>query len=352
MNLSSLRKKVDGLDSRIVALLNQRAGLSLRIGKVKLKSQKGIYASDREKAVLTRLAKISRGPLNDKALGAIYREIMSASLSLEKPLIIAYLGPQATNTHFAALKKFGSSVHYQACNNISDVFSEVEKEACDYGVVPIENSIEGVVSHTLDMFMDSDLKICAQLLLEVSHNLLSRSPKEKIKKIYSNPQVFGQCRIWLETNLPRAELVEVTSTSKAAFIAAKEKGSACIASILAAQVYGLKILAKDIEDSPHNITRFLVIAKNDVGQTGDDKTSLMFSIKDRVGALHDMLVPFRKYKINLTKIESRPSKRKVWDYYFFVDLSGHRLDSKVEKALAELEDKCKYLKVLGSYPNI
>lgn len=352
MNLSSLRKKVDKLDSCIVALLNQRAGLSSKIGKVKIKSQKGIYSSDREKEVLTRLAKISRGPLNSKALEAIYREIMSASLSLEKPLTIAYLGPQATNTHFAALKKFGSSVNYHACDNISDIFNEVEKETCDYGVVPVENSIEGVVTHTLDMFMDSDLKICAQILLEVSHNLLSNSPKEKIKKIYSNPQVFGQCRIWLETNLPRAELVEVTSTSKAAQIAAKEKGAACIASILAAQVYGLKVVARDIEDSPHNITRFLVIAKDDVGQTGDDKTSLMFSIKDRVGALHDMLVPFRKYKINLTKIESRPSKRKAWDYYFFVDLTGHRLDKNVKKALAELEDKCKYLKVLGSYPNL
>jgi len=352
MSLSSLRKKVDNLDSRIVALLNQRAGLSRKIGRVKIKSRKGVYASNREKAVLTRLAKISRGPLNTKALEAIYCEIMSASLSLEKPITIAYLGPQATFTHQAAMKKFGSMVSYQSCNNISDIFNEVEKGTCDYGVVPIENSIEGVVTHTLDMFMDSDLKICAQIILEISHNLLSNSAKEKIRKIYSKLEVFGQCRIWLETNLPRAELVEVTSTSRAAQIAAKEKKSACIASILAAQVYGLKVVAKDIEDSPHNITRFLVIAKDDVGQTGDDKTSLMFSIKDKVGALHNMLVPFRKYNINLTKIESRPSKKKAWDYYFFVDLAGHRLDKNVKKALAELEDKCKYLKVLGSYPNV
>jgi chorismate mutase/prephenate dehydratase len=352
MNLASLRKKVDALDSHIVALLNQRAQISLKIGKLKLQLKKGIYAPDREKEILNRLAKLKKGPLSVEALGAIYREVMSASLSLEKALIIAYLGPQATNSHFAALKKFGSSVTYQACDNISDIFNEVEKENCDYGVVPIENSIEGVVSHTLDMFVDSDLKICAQLLLEVSHNLLSRTKKEKIKRIYSNPQVFGQCRIWLETNLPRAELIEVTSTSKAAQIAAKEKGSACIASILAAKVYGLQVIARDIEDSPHNITRFLVIAKNDVAQTGDDKTSIMFSIKDRVGALHDMLVPFRKYKINLTKIESRPSKKKAWDYYFFVDLVGHRLDKKVKKALTELEDRCKYLKILGSYPSI
>jgi len=352
MSLSNLRKKVNNIDSRIVELLNQRAGLSLKIGRLKLKEKKGIYSPDREKEVLARLVTINKGPLTAESLKYIYREIMSASLSLEKPLTIAYLGPRATNTHLAALKKFGSSVNYQACDNISDVFSEVEKDTSDYGVVPIENSNEGVVSHTLDMFMDSDLKICAQLLLEVSHNLLSNAPQGKIKKIYSNPQVFGQCRIWLETNLPKAELIEVSSTSRAAQIAAREKGAACIASILAAQVYGLKVVAKDIEDSPHNITRFLVIAKNDVGPTGEDKTSLMFSIKDRIGALHDMLVPFRKYKINLTKIESRPSKKRAWDYYFFVDLLGHRLDKKVRKALAELEDKCKYLKVLGSYPSI
>jgi chorismate mutase / prephenate dehydratase len=352
MNLASLRKKVDAIDGRVIELLNQRAQVSLKIGKVKLKAKKSVYSADREKKILTRLEGLNKGPLTVEAIEAIYREVMSASLSLEKPLAIGYLGPQATNSHLAALKKFGSSVGYQACDNISDIFSEVEKGNCDYGVVPIENSIEGVISHTLDMFMDSDLKICAQILLEVSHNLLSNTKKENIKRVYSNPNVFGQCRIWLETNLSGAELIEVASTSRAAQISSRQKHSACIASILAAKIYGLKVLARDIEDSPHNITRFLVIAQNDVAQTGDDKTSLMFSIKDRVGALHDMLVPFRKYKINLTKIESRPSKKKAWDYYFFVDLEGHRLDKRVKKALAELEDKCKYLKVLGSYPNI
>jgi chorismate mutase/prephenate dehydratase len=216
--------------------------------------------------------------------------------------------------------------------------------------VPIENTIEGAVSHTLDMFMDSDLKICAQVILDVSHNLLANCSKDKIRRIYSNPQVFGQCRIWLQENLPRVEKVEVSSTTRAAQIATKEKYSACIASNLAAKVYKLKVVARDIEDSPHNITRFLVISKIDVPGTGRDKTSAMFSIKDRVGALHDLLLPFKKYRINLTKIESRPSKKKAWDYYFFVDLEGHRDEPRVKGALLELENKCTFLKILGSYP--
>jgi chorismate mutase/prephenate dehydratase len=285
-----------------------------------------------------------------RSLEAIYREIMSVSLSLDRPPKIAYLGPEATFTHLAALKRFGSQVQYIACNSIADVFLEVERDTADYGVVPIENTIEGAVSHTLDMFMDSDLKICAQVILDVSHNLLANCSKDKIRRIYSNPQVFGQCRIWLQENLPRVEKVEVSSTTRAAQIATKEKYSACIASTLAAKVYKLKVVARDIEDSPHNITRFLVISKIDVPGTGRDKTSAMFSIKDRVGALHDMLLPFKKYRINLTKIESRPSKKKAWDYYFFVDLEGHRDESRVKRALLELENKCTFLKILGSYP--
>jgi chorismate mutase/prephenate dehydratase len=350
MSLKKLRKKIDKLDAQIIGLLNQRADITLEIGEIKSRQNKGVYSPEREKEIIQRIAKLNKGPLTVSALEAVYREIMSGSLALEKPLKIAYLGPQATFTNLAAIKKFGSQVEYLPCNTITDIFAEVEKQNADYGVVPIENSIEGAVSHTLDMFVDSDLKICAQIILEVSHNLLANCPKKSIKRIYSNPQVFGQCRIWLESNLPKAELVEVTSTTRAAQIAAKSKNSACIASILAAKQYGLKVIAKDIEDNPHNITRFLVIGQTDVAQSGEDRTSIMFSIKDRVGALHDMLVPFKKNKINLTKIESRPSKKKAWDYYFYVDLAGHRLDGKVKRALKELEDKCKYLKILGSYP--
>ena len=297
-----------------------------------------------------KITRQNKGPLANEALEAIYREVMSASLALEKPLVIAYLGPKATFSHLAALKKFGSSVGYLPCNTIGDVFAEVEKDTADYGVIPIENSIEGAISHTLDMLVDSDLKICSQFMLDISHNLLANCGKTNIRKIYSNPQVFGQCRIWLETNLPKADLIEVSSTTRAAQIAAREKNAACIASLLAAKEYKLKIIGKAIEDSPHNITRFLVIGKFEAEPTGHDKTSIMFSIKDKVGALHEMLLPFKKYKINMTKIESRPSKKKAWDYFFFIDLIGHSRDKKIMKALEELEEKCKFLKILGSYP--
>jgi chorismate mutase/prephenate dehydratase len=350
MTLKNLRKQIDATDKKIIRLLNSRAKISLSIAKLKRKEGKRIYSPDREREVLSKVAKENKGPLTTEGAEAIYREIMSSSLSLDKPLKIAYLGPEATFTHLAALKRFGSQVVYIACSSIAQVFLEVERDAADYGVVPIENSIEGAVSHTLDMLVDSDLKICAQVILDISHNLLANCPKDKIQRLYSNPQVFGQCQIWLQKNLPLAEKIEVSSTTRAAQLAAKEKYSGSIASILAAKLYKLNVIARDIEDSPHNITRFLVIGKPDVPITHNDKTSIMFSIKDRVGALHDMLMPFKKHKINLTKIESRPSKKKAWDYYFFLDLEGHREEPNVKRAIAELEKKCKLLKVLGSYP--
>lgn len=350
MDLKELRRQIDRIDKKIVKLLNMRAEITLDITDLKRKLGKSIYSPDREREILRKIVIINKGPLTNNALEAIYREIMSSSLSIDKPLKVAYLGPEATFTHLAALKRFGSQVNYLGLDSITDVFLEVERDNADFGVIPIENSIEGAVTHTLDMFVDSDLKICAQVILDVSHNLLANSPINKIKRIYSNPQVFGQCRIWLQENLPNVERLEVSTTTRAAQIAAGEKYSSCIASLLAARVYKLKVVAHDIEDSPHNITRFLVIGKTDVCCTGHDKTSIMFSIKDRVGALHDMLSPFKKYGINLTKIESRPSKKKAWDYYFFVDLEGHRDNPDVKKALRELEDKCTYLKILGSYP--
>lgn len=350
MNLKQIRRDIDSLDKKIVTLLNHRASKTLEIGKLKKQSNKSIYAPAREKEIFSKIAHANSGPLRDNALVSIWREIMSASLALEKPIVIAYLGPRATFTHSAALKRFGSSVNYLSCGNISDVFTEVEKDNADYGVVPIENSIEGAISHTLDMLVDSDLKICSQVHLDISHNLLGKCAKKNIRKAYSNPQVFGQCRLWLESNLPKVDLIEVASTTRAAQIAASEKNAACIASILAAKEYGLAVLARDIEDSPHNITRFLVVGKAEADPTGHDKTSIMFSIKDRVGALHDMLLPFKKYGINLTKIESRPSKRRAWDYFFFIDLLGHVHEPRVKKALSKLDEKCKFLKVLGSYP--
>jgi len=351
MNLKKLRNSIDSIDKKILRLLNSRAGLAKSIAAVKQKTGRSAYSPDRETEVLRKISQMNKGPLTAGALESIYKEIMSYSLSVARPLNIAYLGPKASFSNLAAMKRFGSQVDYLACESIDDVFKEVERGNADYGVVPIENSIEGAVTYTLDTFVDSDLKICSQLMLDITHCLLVKNLSVKIERIYSNPQVFGQCKGWLQKNLPGADKIEVSSTTRAAQIAAKEKNCACIASSLAAKVYGLKVVACGIEDSLHNVTRFLVIGNSDVAPTRSDKTSILFSIKDRVGALHDMLVPFKKYKINLTKIESRPSKKRAWDYYFFIDMEGHRNEPKVKRALAELEGKCKFLKILGSYPN-
>ncbi len=351
MDLNHLRKKIDALDFKIVQLLNDRAAITLAIGKEKIKNKKPIYAPDREQDVLKRIKNLNGGPIKNEAVEAIYREIMSASLGLEKPLRIAYMGPEATFSHLASLKKFGSSVGHVACNNVAEVFSRVENGDCDYGVVPIENSIEGVVTHTMDLLVDSELKICSQVLLDVTHHLMSKGVLAQIKEIYSHPQILGQCRHWLMTNMPKAHLIPTVSSTKAAQMVAVRKNAACIASQVAASLYGLTILKRNIQDSAHNITRFLVISTMDVPPTGHDRTSLVFSIKDRVGALHAMLTPFMKHKINLTKIESRPSKKKAWDYYFFVDCEGHQNDPRVARALTRLEGMCKFLKILGSYPD-
>ena len=348
--LKNLRKRIDEVDGQILELLNKRAKTTLEIAKVKEEKGMEYYLPHREEKIYKRLKKNNKGPFPNKALEEVYREIISGSLSLEKPLRIAYLGPEATFTHLASMRKFGSSPTYLPVKSIADVFSEVERGRADYGVVPIENSTEGVINYTLDMFIDSDLKIVSEILLEISHNLLSKSKLKDIKKIYSHPQAIAQSRNWVESNLPNAKIIEVSSTARAAARAAKEKNAGAIASELAAKLYSLKIVASHIEDTKENVTRFLVIGKTISKRTGKDKASIMFSIKDRPGALHDMLKPFAKEKINLTKIESRPSKKKAWEYIFFVDFQGHVEDGKVKKALKELEKGCLFLKILGAYP--
>ena len=364
--LDALRGGIDRLDEKILGLLNHRAELTRRIGRLKTDRRQAIYSPDRVRKVLERLARLNRGPLSQRALQAVYREIMSDSKSAAKPLRIAYLGPEFTFTHEAAQKVFGGSVHYVPCTSISDVFTEVERERCDYGVVPVENSTEGAVTYTLDMFIPSDLKIYDEIYLKISHHLLSRSASAKsVKNVYSNPQAFAQCRNWLEANLPGVHLHAMTSTAEAAkrFVgyrlrggfkegaqSARSKSDACIASLLAAKEYDLNVLARSIEDNPNNATRFIVISRTEAKPTRHDRTSVVFELKDRVGALHDILVPFRKARINLTKIESRPSKKKAWSYYFFVDFEGHRQENRVQKALKALEQKCVLFKVLGSYP--
>ncbi len=351
MKLKKLRNKIDLADKEIIKLVNKRAQLTLDIAKIKHSKKLPIYAPSRESEIYRKLVKINKGPLDTPALKAIYREIMSSAINLEKDISIAYLGPEVTFTHMATVSKFGSSVRLISCKSITDVFREVEKSRCDYGVVPIENSSEGAVNHTLDMFTNSDLQICSEIYLEVSHNLLGKTTNLKnIKRVYSKQEALGQCRMWLEANMPHAVLRETVSTAEAAAIASKSKDSACIASLLAKEKYGLKLIAKSIEDYQENITRFLVISERAADRTGKDKTSLMFSLKDKVGALHDVLIPFKKNSINLTKIESRPSKKKAWKYYFFVDLEGHLSDKKISRTLKELSKSCAYLKILGSYP--
>ena len=352
MSLEQIRKKIDQLDEKVIHLLDERTRLALEIGKLKQSSGSEIYSPERETEIYEKIDASEQGLLSKDALKAIYREVMSAALALEKPLSVAYLGPEATFTHLSAISKFGSSVHYVSCASITDVFGEVDRKRADYGVIPVENSIEGAVSHSLDMFIDSDLKICSEVLFEISHNLMSVCDMKQIKRVYSNPQVFGQCRRWLEHNLPRAELLETTSTTQAAIRARDEDGSAAIASKLAANLYGLTIRADGIEDLPHNITRFLVVGRQMAQATGKDKTSIVVSIKDKVGALFDLLDSIKKNKINMTKIESRPSKKKAWDYYFFIDMEGHVTDDRIEKALADIEKKVRFLKIFGSYPAV
>ncbi|MDI6703175.1 MAG: prephenate dehydratase [bacterium] len=350
MGLKELRDEIDRIDEEILSLLNKRVEVVLKIKEAKRKKGLATYNPPREKEVYKRLLEKARGPFPHSGIIPVYREIMSACLFAEAPLKVAYLGPEATFTHLAAKERFGSQPEFVPKRSIQDVFIEVEKGRANYGVVPVESSTEGAVTHTLDMFIDSDLKIYSEILLEVSHSLLSNTELSKITEIYSHPHAFSQTKGWLESNLKGVPCIEVSSTSEGAKMAAKKKNGAAIASTLAAEIYGLKIIAKGIEDNPKNITRFLVIGKDISEKTSNDKTSILFSVKDRVGALYSMLEPFARHGVNLTKIESRPSKRQPFEYVFFLDLQGHIKDKNVKEALKDLEERCLFLKVLGSYP--
>ncbi len=349
--IEELRKKIDELDNRIVDLLNERARIVIEVGDIKKTQKLDFHAPARERQILERLASRNSGPFPQDALKAVYREILSSSLSLERPLRVAYLGPRATFTHMAGMQQFGLAAQYLPVETIKDVFSEVERGRADFGVVPVENSTEGVVNYTLDMFIDSDLKIYAEMMLEVSQNLMNKSGRvEDITKIYTHPQVPGQCRQWLDKNMSAVPVLNAPSTAKAAEMAADDPTAAAIASETAAVLYGLQIVAKNIQDSTSNYTRFLVIAAKSPRKSGRDKTSIMFSIKDKVGALYTMLGPFAEAGINLTRLDARPSGRKVWDYVFFLDMVGHLEEEKVSNAIEQLKKDCMFLKVLGSYP--
>jgi len=353
-DIQQYRQSIDRIDDEILKLLNERSKNVVEIGKLKKQSdtEANLHTPGREAEIVDRLMRHNQGPFPNDAIRTVYREIMSASLSLEGPQTVAYLGPRATFTHLACIQKFGESAQYVPVNSIKDVFNEVERGRANFGVVPIENSTEGVVNHTLDMFVDSSLLIYGEVLQEVSHHLLSKADRsEDIKKIYSHPHAIAQCRNWLETNLPHVPVSEVPSTARAAELCVDDLSGAAIASELAGQLYGLKVLKARIEDNINNFTRFLVLSQKPSERTGKDKTSVMLSVKDKVGALYELLRPFASHGINMTKIESRPSRRKAWEYIFFVDIEGHLEEDRVKKALEEVKGRCLFLKILGSYPS-
>jgi chorismate mutase/prephenate dehydratase len=350
MSLEELRKKIDELDNQLVGLMNERARVVVEIGKLKKESDRPIYAPDREKQIFEKISSTNEGPLPNKCLMAIWRELMSGSFVLEKPLRIAYLGPGGSFSHTAATLKFGQSVEYEPLTDIASIFEEVSKGHCDIGLTPVENTMGGGVIETLDALIDSDVKVCAELLMAIHHNLMANCPLDAIERIYSKPEVFAQCRKWLSATFKDAQAISVASTAKAAQMAAEEANAAAIGSSVAAELYGLRIVCENIEDIANNITRFLIIGREDAKPTGEDKTAILFSTAHKAGALADVLNVFKQYNINLTNIESRPSKKREWEYYFFVDLLGHRTDEHVREGLKEAQKHCFQLSILGSFP--
>ncbi|MFA7387009.1 MAG: prephenate dehydratase [Thiohalobacteraceae bacterium] len=351
--LQSLRERIDDLDQQIQALINARAACAQQVAQVKAESgeRNDFYRPEREAEILRRVRERNAGPLGDDEITRLFREIMSACLALEKPLCIAYLGPEGTFTQAAALKHFGHSVQTEALSAIDVVFREVEAGDCNYGVVPIENSTEGVVNHTLDMFLRSPLRICGEVSLRIELHLLSpESDPGSVQRVYAHQQALAQCREWLDANLPHAERIAVSSNGEAARRVAQEERAAAVAGDAAAELYGLRRLASRIEDEPGNTTRFLVVGTQSVGRSGQDKTSLLIGVKNEPGALYRMLEPMARHGLSMTRIESRPSRRGIWDYVFFVDVEGHVEDARVATALKELEQHASLFKVLGSYP--
>ena len=349
MSLSELRDQIDQIDSQLLELLTQRARLAQEVGRGK--SDGLYYRPERERQIYERLSGLNTGPLSGEAIRAIFGEIISASRALEAPISVAYLGPPGTFSHRAALDKFGTSSHPKPADTIPDVFASVERGDADYGVVPVENSTEGVVPYTLDMFAQTPLKVCAEVFVQVHHNLATRAASlGDVKRLYAHPQAYAQSRGWLRDNLPKAEVVDVTSNSKAAQMAAVDSEGAAICPDIAAEYYKVPVVATRIEDSPHNRTRFLVIGRNEPMPSGKDKTSVYFSVRHKAGALLRAMEALDAEGINLTMIESRPTKQMPWEYVFFIDFQGHLRDEKIARALKKLEEESMFVTVLGSYP--
>ncbi|MCK9534147.1 MAG: prephenate dehydratase [Pseudomonas sp.] len=356
--LHALRVRIDTLDEKILELISQRARCAQEVGRIKMATlaegeQAIFYRPEREAQVLKRIMELNKGPLGNEEMARLFREIMSACLALEQPLKVAYLGPEGTFSQAAVLKHFGKAVVSKPMAAIDEIFREVAAGAVSFGVVPVENSTEGAINHTLDSFLEHDLVICGEVELRIHHHLLvaDNTKTEKISRIYSHAQSLAQCRKWLDAHYPNVERVAVSSNAEAAKRVKSEWNSAAIAGDMAAQLYGLTILADKIEDRPDNSTRFLIIGNQSVPTTGDDKTSVIVSMSNKPGALHELLIPFHNSGIDLTRIETRPSRSGKWSYVFFIDFYGHKDDPLVKSALETIAQENVGLKVLGSYPN-
>jgi chorismate mutase/prephenate dehydratase len=353
--LKVLRDKIDAIDSEIERLISERARCAQDVAAVKKargETEIQYYRPEREAQVLRKIMANNQGPLSNEEMARLFREIMSACLALEHPVRVAYLGPEGTFTQQAALKHFGRSAISVPMAAIDDVFREVEAGAVEFGVVPVENSSEGVVNHTLDTFFESGLKICGEVALRIHQNLLVSdvTNTDNITRIYSHSQSLAQCRKWLDSRFPKADRIPVSSNSEAARRVKGEWNAAAIAGEMAADLYGLKILAEKIEDRPDNATRFLIIGNQEVPPSSNDKTSVIISMRNEPGALYNALEPFRNHKVDLTSVESRPSKTGAWNYIFFIDFNGHKEDENVRAALKEVGERASEVKMLGSYP--
>jgi chorismate mutase/prephenate dehydratase len=353
-SLPGLRQAIDAVDDQVLDLLNRRAALAAEVGRLKAAAapEALFHAPAREREVLARLEAENAGPFPPAAVRTVFQEIMSACLSLEKPLRVAFLGPEGTFTHLAARHQFGGSSQSLPQGTIQAVFQAVERQRADYGVVPVENATEGAVDSTLDAFLDSPLRICAEILLPVDQALLLRPGLDLggVRRVYSHPQALGQCRRWLETHLSQADRIEAPSTSEAARLAREDAEGAAVASELAADLFGLQVAETKIQDLAANATRFLVLGPKPAEPTGRDRTTLLAMAQDGPGALLRLLEPLARRGLNLSRIQSRPTRRKVWEYAFFLDVEGHVADAPMAEALVELEAACASLKVLGSYP--
>jgi chorismate mutase/prephenate dehydratase len=351
--LESLRKKIDEIDSLLIDSISERARCAQQVAEVKEnQGEQAFYKPAREAQVLRRVMEKNQGPLGNEDMARLFRQIMSACLALEQPVKVAYLGPEGTFTQEAALKHFGDSAVSVPQSAIDEVFREVLSGSCHYGVVPVENSTEGVISHTLDSFMDSSLKICGEVELRIHQHFMvgTNTDKKNISRVYSHAQSLAQCRQWLNSNFPAIERVAVSSNAEAAKRVQGEWNSAAIAGDMACELYSLEKLHQKIEDNPDNSTRFLIIGPEEVPKSGVDRTSLVVSVRNKPGALHDLLKPFQRHNVDMTRLESRPSRSSKWTYVFFIDLEGHIDDPAVANVLEELNSQVVELKVLGSYP--